>query len=328
MKILFGIQGTGNGHLSRAKEVVPHLLQYGEVDLFVSGTEAEVRLPYPVKFQKHGISFIFGKKGGIDFPTTFKRMKPFNVINDIRKCPVHDYDIVINDYEPITAWACYFKGKPCYGLSHQGAYLSQKSPRPARRKWYGEFMLNRFTPLTDLQAFHFERYDDFINTPVIRSGIRQLSPTQQDHIAVYLPAYSDKFLTETLTKVPAIQWKIFSKRAKATTNVKNVEINPVSGAKWEQALASCEGALMGAGFEGPAEALFLGKKLLAIPMVLQYEQECNAASLEKMGVRVVWKVKKNLNEIVSDWLKNDTLVKVDYPDETKHIVNKIISNAK
>jgi hypothetical protein len=32
-------------------------------------------------------------------------------------------------------------------------------------------------------------------------------------------------------------------------------------------------------FETPAEALFLGKKLLVIPMTGQYEQECNAAAL-------------------------------------------------
>ena len=53
MKILFGIQGTGNGHLSRAKEVIPHLEKYGTVDLFVSGTQAEVQLPYPILYKKH-----------------------------------------------------------------------------------------------------------------------------------------------------------------------------------------------------------------------------------------------------------------------------------
>jgi hypothetical protein len=48
MKILFGIQGTGNGHISRAREIVPLLQQYGEVDLIVSGTEAEVSLSQPL----------------------------------------------------------------------------------------------------------------------------------------------------------------------------------------------------------------------------------------------------------------------------------------
>ncbi|MEM6298665.1 MAG: glycosyl transferase, partial [Bacteroidota bacterium] len=35
MNILFAIKGTGNGHLSRARAVIPHLKKYGKVDLLV-----------------------------------------------------------------------------------------------------------------------------------------------------------------------------------------------------------------------------------------------------------------------------------------------------
>ncbi len=324
MKILFGVQGTGNGHLSRAKEVIPYLLEYGEVDLYVSGTEAEVKLPYPIKYQKHGLSFVFGQKGGIDFKKTFQIMRPLRFIKDLTSCPVKDYDIVINDYEPLTAWACRLRGVPCYGLSHQGCYLSDKSPRPANKKWWGEFMLKNFTPLTDVQAFHFARYDDFINTPVIRSGIRETQPSKQDHIAVYLPAVADKTLIGVFSKIKDIRWKVFSKRAKTLFTEGNVEINPISGIKWEQALAHCEGAVMGAGFEGPAEALFLKKKLFAIPMVMQYEQQCNAASLEEIGVRVSWKMTDTFEDELREWLHHDKVVEVDYPDETEAIVKRIM----
>lgn len=62
MKILYAIQGTGNGHVSRAREVIPILQQYGDVDLLISGTQADVGLPYPVKYQLNGFGFVFGKK--------------------------------------------------------------------------------------------------------------------------------------------------------------------------------------------------------------------------------------------------------------------------
>ena len=52
MKILFAIQGTGNGHISRAREIVPLLQQYGEVDLLVSGTE------YTMSYAR-GTTFLF-----------------------------------------------------------------------------------------------------------------------------------------------------------------------------------------------------------------------------------------------------------------------------
>ena len=45
MKILYAIQGTGNGHISRARDIIPVLMQMGELDILISGTEAEVELP-------------------------------------------------------------------------------------------------------------------------------------------------------------------------------------------------------------------------------------------------------------------------------------------
>lgn len=323
MKILFGIQGTGNGHLSRAKEVIPHLQKYGEVDILISSTDTEVKLPYDIKYQKHGFGFRFGNKGGIDFLTTFRKMKPFRLIRDIWSLDVKSYDIVFNDYEPIVSWACKLRGVTSHGLSHQGSFVSKKCPRPKRKKLYGEFILHNYAPTTTMNAFHFDRYDDFIHTPVIRSGIRSIIPTKKDHVAVYLPALSEERLINTLSKVKETHWQVFSKRAKQVYTQGNVTINPVSGVEWEKAFASCEGALMGAGFEGPAEALYLKKKLLTVPMIMQYEQECNAAALEKMGVRVVWKIKSTFEDEIRDWLKNDKIIEVDYPDETGQIIANI-----
>ena len=53
---------------------------------------------------------------------------------------------------------------------------------------------------------------------------------------------------------------------------------------FNQSLIHCTGIITGGGFETPAEALHLGKKLMAIPIRGQYEQQCNAAALKEMGV--------------------------------------------
>jgi uncharacterized protein (TIGR00661 family) len=106
MKILYAIQGTGNGHLSRAVDIIPELKKYGTLDLFVSGAQAEIALPYPVKFKSKGLSFYFGKSGGINFLKTFQKNSSKEVLKEIKNFPVEKYDIVVNDFEPITAWAC------------------------------------------------------------------------------------------------------------------------------------------------------------------------------------------------------------------------------
>lgn len=58
MKILYGIQGTGNGHLSRAMEVVPHLQKMGDTDILISGIQGDLTLPFPIKYQFYGLGFM------------------------------------------------------------------------------------------------------------------------------------------------------------------------------------------------------------------------------------------------------------------------------
>jgi len=41
MKILYAVQATGNGHIARAIEMMPHLQKYGEVDVFLSGSKRQ-----------------------------------------------------------------------------------------------------------------------------------------------------------------------------------------------------------------------------------------------------------------------------------------------
>ena len=64
MKILYAIQGTGNGHLSRARDIIPILPKKGDLDILVSGSQVDVQLPYHVKYMFTGLSFVFGKAGG------------------------------------------------------------------------------------------------------------------------------------------------------------------------------------------------------------------------------------------------------------------------
>ena len=114
MKILYAIQGTGNGHISRARDIIPLLQKKGELDILISGTEADVDFGFPVKYKFKGMSFVFGKQGGIDLASTYKKAKLKRFYNEIKNLPVKDYDIVINDFEPVSAWACRFNKKPLY----------------------------------------------------------------------------------------------------------------------------------------------------------------------------------------------------------------------
>ncbi len=323
MKILYAIQGTGNGHISRAREIVPLLQQYGEVDLLVSGTETEVSLSQPLKYKFHGFSFVFGKNGGVDNWATFKIMDLPRLWKDIHSLPLKQYNLIINDFEPVSAWACKLQKIPSVSLSHQCSFVSLKTPRPPA--WnYAEWLFKYYSPTTAHVGFHFERYDDFINTPVIRSEIRNLKTGNSGHYTVYLPAYDDKTLVKLLNKTSRVTWQIFSKRQKNTYSEGNVQIFPIDNATFNTSLAYCEGLLTGGGFEGPAEALYLQKKVLMIPMRGQYEQQCNALAASKLGVPVIHEIDDHFVYNINNWINNDNKVQVNFPDETALIVDNLI----
>lgn len=324
MRILFAIQGTGNGHLSRARDIYPELSKYGAVDVLVSGIQADVKLPFPVKYKLYGMSFIFGKRGGVDILKTARTLKLFRLISDISKLPVKDYDLVVNDFEPVSAWACKMQGVPCISLSHQCAVLHEKAPRPESNDWMGETVLKRYAPVTAAYGLHFEAFADRIFTPVIRREIRDTVPTDEGHYTVYLPAYDDKLLVKHLSVFQNVQWHIFTKHSKEAYTFKNIQVEPINNEAYIKSMTSSTGVLCGAGFEGPAEALFLGKKVLAIPMHGQYEQHCNAAGLKMLGVPVIKELSKKYYNDISLWLNNDQRVQVDFPDATAQIVEQLI----
>lgn len=314
MNILYAIQGTGNGHLSRAIDIIPELKKYGSLDLFVSGAQAEVVLPYPVKYKSKGLSFYFGKSGGINFLKTFQKNSSKDVIKEIKNFPVEKYDLVVNDFEPITAWACRRKEVKIVSLSHQAALLSKKAPRPKIVDPFGEWMLKNYAPVKKYVGFHFEEYDKNIFTPVIRQAIRQAKVKDHGHYTVYLPAYDDKKLVQRLLKLDKIKWHIFSKHTKRPYHVGRISVFPVSGADFIESVVSSSGVLCGAGFETPAEVLHMNKKLLVVPMRSQYEQHCNAAALKKLGVPVLKKVKKKSIKKIGQWLEEAKPLNLEFPD--------------
>ncbi|MFZ4549220.1 MAG: glycosyltransferase family protein [Bacteroidales bacterium] len=325
MKILYAIQGTGNGHLSRARDIIPVLQKSHDVDLLISGSQADVELPYPVKYRFKGLGFIFGSKGGIDLVETYKKNHIKVLLNEINSLPVEDYDLVINDFEPVSAWACNLKEINCISISHQAAVVNKKSPQPSEFDIIGKAILKNYAPVTAKYGFHFKSYDKNIFTPVIRNQVREQLVEKKGHYTVYLPAYNDQRILKVLMQCGDVNWQVFSKHNKQLIGYRNITIQPIDNEAFIKSMASSEGVLCGAGFETPAEALFMNKKLMVIPMKGQYEQQCNAVALKEMGIPVLKSLKLDKVDRIKDWVENGKIIKVDYPDQTESIINTILA---
>jgi uncharacterized protein (TIGR00661 family) len=325
MKILYAIQGTGNGHLSRARDMIPAILGEGvDLDILVSGTQADLPLPYRVKYQLRGLSFIFGKQGGIDFWKTYLNSSTLKTQKELRSLPVQDYDLVLNDFEPISAWACKLRGIPCVGISHQAAVLSPFAPQPERNDPVGVFILKNYAPTTHQYGFHFQAYEPGMFTPIIRKGIRELHIRRGVHYTVYLPAYSDRRIVRLLSQVKGVHWEVFSKHNTRAFTFENVRVRPIDHQGFLQSMASCKGVLCAAGFETPSEALYLRKKVCVIPMKNQLEQQCNAVALAEMGVPVLESFSTESLPVIENWIQSDRIVPVDYGDIAGEVINRVL----
>jgi uncharacterized protein (TIGR00661 family) len=324
MKILFAVQGTGNGHLSRAKEVIPALKKRANVDILVSGTQAEISISHEISYKYKGLSFYFGKTGGINIFKTIFKTNIITLIKEIWNCPVKEYDLVINDFEPISAWAAKLRGIKCVSLSHQSALYTQNVPKPMHFDFIGSFIIKNYAKCNVNYGFHFKKYNENVYTPIIRTAIRLLKKTEGNYYTVYLPAYSDEKIIEVLSKIKDVKWKVFSKHTNSYYQKKNVYIKPINSEKFEKSLASCKGIICGAGFETPAEAIFLKKKLLVIPMKNQYEQHFNAVALKELGVPVLNSLKKKHLKKIQNWIHSVQKIKLNFPNETQQLVDHIL----
>jgi uncharacterized protein (TIGR00661 family) len=327
MKILYAIQGTGNGHVSRARDLIPAFQKQVQTDVLISGIQADVDLGIPVDHRLHGMGFIFGKKGNVDLIDTFRKCVTRQFIQEVREFPIRKYDLVINDFEPVSAWAARLRGVPCVSLSHQFAVLHPNAPKPEKSDWLGKMILANYAPVQSGFGFHFQKYGEGIFSPIIRQQVRNLEIEEEDHVTVYLPAYDNEKIVKVLSQIPGENWQVFSKHTTREFKVGNIWIKPIENQSFIRSMASSKAVLCGAGFEAPAEAMFLGKKLMVIPMKNQFEQQCNAAALAQMGVRTLKSLKKKYVDLIKEWLWYAKPIPVDFPHEVDAIADLVLQNA-
>ena len=321
MKILYSVQATGNGHISRAMEILPYLERYGKVDIFLSGANHSLELDAPVKYRSKGICLFYNNSGSLNYPEIIRKFAPLRVWREVRDLPVEKYDLVLNDFESITSMACALKKIPSVNFGHQASFVSPKAPRPDKREWMGEWILRNYVRATQYIGLHFKQYDDFILPPVIKKEILRAEPVDRGHITVYLSSYNDATLAGVFHALKDFRFHVFSKEVKQPVQKGNILFIPVSKAAFNKSLIGSKAIITGAGFETPAEALYLGKKLLVIPIRGQYEQYCNAAALEKMGVPVVSALGPGFAPIFHSWMVQKKTPSLTLDHSTESIVN-------
>jgi len=249
MRILYGVQGTGNGHLSRARVMAKALIEHNiQVDFLFSGRKPEdffdmecfgdYRVQAGMTFATHS--------GRVNITQTVKQNCSLSLLKDIQSLDLSCYDLVLNDFEPISAWAARRQGVPSIGISHQAA-LTHPVPKLGST-WLNELLLEH---------------------------------THQ--ILVYLPFEEADVIADFFKPFTDYQFLVYHAKQPTKRIADHIQWHGFNRDGFKQHLASCGGVIGNAGFELASEALTLGKKLLVKPLIGQFEQLSNVAALQLLG---------------------------------------------
>ncbi len=328
MNIFYAVQATGNGHISRSMELLPYLQQHGNVDIFLSGDNSNLKLDVPIAYRSKGLSLYYTCNGSLDYWKIAKTVHPLSLKKEIAQLPVEKYDLVINDYDYITAKACAAKKIPSVNFGHQASFQSNKVPRPIRKNRVGEWLLKKYAPASRYIGLHFKNYDNFIITPVIKKQILEAQPTDMGHIAVYLPSYCEQKLVQIFSRFKAFRFQVFSWQSTQPHSIGNIQFIPVDKFLFNQSLITCHAIITGGGFETPSEAIHLGKKIMAIPIRGQYEQCCNAAALQQMGVMTLEKIDDQFSKHFNNWIHRYQPIQADYSQSIPLAMNALFGQSE
>jgi uncharacterized protein (TIGR00661 family) len=242
-------------------------------------------------------------------------------MKEVRELPVEKYDLVLNDFECITSMACAYKKVPSVNFGHQASFQSHKTPRPDKTSKVGEWILQNYARATQYIGLHFDCYDNFIFSPVIKEEILLAEVKNLGHITIYLPSYCDKQIANLLQPFKDHRFEVFSRESKERRTEGHITFIPVGKQAFNQSLITCHGIVCGAGFETPAEALHLKKKMIAIPIKGQYEQMCNAAALKKIGIKTLDKLDDDFTDTFNNWVSDPVTPGITYRYSTEAIIN-------
>jgi uncharacterized protein (TIGR00661 family) len=316
MKVFYGVQATGNGHITRARVMAKEFKKIGaDVTYFFSGRDRSKMFDMDI-FGDYicvpGLTFAI-KDGSINIIDTFVLNNISTFINDIRTLDLSDYDVVITDFEPITAWAGKLQNKKVLGIGHQ--YAFDYNIPIIKGNFISKQIMKLFAPVTVGLGLHWHHFNQPILPPIIETEPN--GDVQHSKILVYLPFENSEVVINTLSLFDDYDFFVYGSDVN-TPCPNHIQIFNPSREQFHHDLATCAGVICNSGFELVSEALQLGKHILVKPVQGQMEQASNALALTRLGYG--WAMPEVDGRIIDAWLSLSNTTQVKYPNVARYVV--------
>ncbi len=324
IKILYGIQTTGNGHISRSVEIINKIQKFEnfEIDVLLSGQQKNIELPENINVIKRLDGLKFNTNEKINLINIFKGNNLVRFFKDVYYLNLKGYDIIITDFEPVTSWAAILKRKKILGIGNHYKFLSK---RFSTNMYYNlnKIMCKIISPISSYIYFDYFKGEKSC-LPIIKGDLirnKGKIETNKKTILTYIhsvPWHQQLVQFSNLSDYNFIIYTSDKDLPQQTIRIANFKIKQVNSKTFNDDLLKSDVVICNAGFQLTSECLFLGKKLYVIPIKNQIEQIYNAEQLKNIGIT---SEKQIIKEKLIDLIESDFFVEINFDQqyETKII---------
>jgi len=227
---------------------------------------------------RQGLTFVT-EAGRLRYRKTAMGNNVLQFMGDVAALDLSPFDLIVTDYEPVTAWAGRRQRREVIGIGHQYAF-GANTPK-AGNSLIQQGIMQRFAPVSRPVGLHWAAFDSHVLPPILDLPPLSNEPPD-DLILVYLPFEDQTQISQWLQSFPEQQFVQYANGIidEDRANVGRRRAN-IKGFKRD--LGRCKGVICNSGFELISECLQWHKPVLTRPLKGQMEQLSNAAALESLG---------------------------------------------
>ncbi len=316
IRCVFIVQGEGRGHLTQALALRALLERSGHGVVYVLVGKSSVR-EIPGYFrEKMGAPIARFDSPNFAMDKRFRAVRPgrtmWNTLRQMRKYAksLHEIDaciqrhsptVIINFFEPLGGlYAHLFRPDvPIVCLGHQYLYQHPTYVFPPGHTFQRLFLrtYTRITAARAVRRLALSLYpappnrDMVVVPPLLRRPPEvTLNQSAKPFLLVYLlnSGYAEAVVSWHRRHPEVVLHCFWDKRDVPETfaHDETLTFHRLDDDLFASMMAQCSGLVCTAGFEAVAEALYLGKPVLSVPVEGHFEQYCNALDAAAVGAGV------------------------------------------
>ncbi len=294
MRIVYGVQSTGKGHLSRLLGLKPLFDQDGhELLVIITGycepPDYFFNALEGARYKRfHGLSLVENGSGGVSRRRTMKAFAGhlpalFESFRRAHKM-ISEFapDLIVSDFDPITGSPFVAPATFKVGIGNVATISHVVAARPTKTtvdRFNIHAVRKLFTSGLDVElGCHFYPLDKQCLPPILRPEILTARVENRGHIVVY-QAFRGLLgpILDYATRHPDRPIIVYGD-ALPGEHPDNIAY-ATDPSRFAHDLATCDAFVGTAGFQAICEAFYLRKKIVVEPIAGHYEQHWNAAEL-------------------------------------------------